>query len=562
MATTTLSDPMEGERRTSPDKRFEAGLRMFSSAVALAVATVGLLAFCGWLFGIDSLKTPFGPRIAIKTNATLCLMFSGVSLWLLLPSNTRPARRGVGQVLGLLVLAIGSLTLSEHIFRWDPGIDQALFREPPGALATMSPNRMGPPGSLSFALVGLGILLLDRSSPKMRCPSQYCAIPVVLLALLPILGYSFGEAGLYGIARVTGIALLNAASLLGLGLAMICGRPESSVASLFCRPDNGGLLARRLLLPAILLPFVTGAMIARGISLGYYDGEFAVSMMALVLIGALGLHIWRTCEAAGRLDEERRQATQALQKAQDELTQTNKDLDLLVQQRTAKLKDTLAELEYFSYTITHDLRAPLGHMQGFVDLVKEQCAEHLGEEAKDYLRRINAASERMAALITNALNYTKLTRQEMALEPIDAAGLLRDIIDTYPNLHPSNARIRIEGEIPKVIGNAPGLTQCFSNLLGNAVKFVERGKMPEIRIRAERRDGFVRLWFEDNGIGIPNEAQSRVFEMFHREDSAYEGTGIGLALVRKVATQMGGKVGVDSEPTKGSRFWLELNEVV
>jgi hypothetical protein len=86
------------------------------------------------------------------------------------------------------------------------------------------------------------------------------------------------------------------------------------------------------------------------------------------------------------------------------------------------------------------------------------------------------------------------------------------LIDTYPNLHPSKVRITIQGEIPKITGNAAGLTQCFSNLLGNAVKFVAPGKMPEITIRAERQDRFVRLWFEDNGIGIPKEAQSRVFE--------------------------------------------------
>ena len=108
------------------------------------------------------------------------------------------------------------------------------------------------------------------------------------------------------------------------------------------------------------------------------------------------------------------------------------------------------------------------------------------------------------------------------------------------------------------MGNQAGLTQCLSNLLGNAVKFVKPGERPQVRIRAEQRDAWVRLWVEDNGIGIPPEAVSRVFDMFSRAHKGYQGTGIGLALVRKVAQRMGGRVGVDSEVGKGSRFWIEL----
>jgi signal transduction histidine kinase len=102
------------------------------------------------------------------------------------------------------------------------------------------------------------------------------------------------------------------------------------------------------------------------------------------------------------------------------------------------------------------------------------------------------------------------------------------------------------------------LTQCFSNLLGNAVKFVAPGQRPAVRVWAEIRDDWARFWVEDEGIGIPKSMLPRVFQMFARGHHGYEGIGIGLALVRKIVDRMGGRVGVESEVGRGSRFWFEL----
>ena len=125
-------------------------------------------------------------------------------------------------------------------------------------------------------------------------------------------------------------------------------------------------------------------------------------------------------------------------------------------------------------------------------------------------------------------------------------------------MHPDNADIRLEGDLPVVLGNEALVTQCFSNLLANAVKFVAPGVKPRVRVRAEVREGTARIWVEDNGIGISKDAQGRLFGMFQRLVRGYEGTGIGLAIVRKVVQRMGGRVGVESEEGKGSRFWVEL----
>ncbi len=230
-----------------------------------------------------------------------------------------------------------------------------------------------------------------------------------------------------------------------------------------------------------------------------------------------------------------------------------------LRESNARLKEMIAELENFSYSISHDMRAPLRAMKSFAVILEEGCANCGQVENRDLLKRISAAATRLDDLIQGSLDYARVIKHDLILQPVDLARLLRSILETYPNLLPQKAEIRIAGQLPVVLGNESALTQVFSNLLGNAVKFVKPGTRPEVRIRAEARpEGRVRVWVEDNGIGIPPTSQHRIFEMFQRAHKGYEGTGIGLAVVRKVTERMGGAVGVESEEGKGSRFWVEL----
>jgi CheY-like chemotaxis protein len=235
------------------------------------------------------------------------------------------------------------------------------------------------------------------------------------------------------------------------------------------------------------------------------------------------------------------------------------EMEKLVMERTAKLQELIEDLEHFSYTITHDMRAPLRAMRGFAELASLTYGKSK-EEAQELLRKISASAERMDALIRDALNYSRSVRQVLPLEDVDTGALVRGMLDSYPELQPSRAHVRVEGELPVVLGNEAGLTQCFSNVLGNAVKFVKGGQIPDVRVWAEEREGWARIWVEDKGIGISRDMLPRVFEMYSRGSNTYEGTGIGLALVRKVAQRMGGRVGVESEEGSGSRFWMELKK--
>ncbi|HWI57034.1 MAG TPA: PAS domain S-box protein [Bacillota bacterium] len=242
-----------------------------------------------------------------------------------------------------------------------------------------------------------------------------------------------------------------------------------------------------------------------------------------------------------------------------QLRQHAAHLEQTVTERTAKLREMMQELEHFSYSIVHDLRAPLRSVMSFAELLAVHCGTHLTAKGQDFLRRLKEAVDRMDQLITDALQYSWAIRSELPLSRVDVAALLRGLLESYPQFQHAQAAIRLEGEFPPVLGNVAGLTQCFSNLLVNAVKFVAPGTCPQVRIWAEKHSNQVRLWVQDNGIGISPENQEQIFEMFQRlHTDAYEGTGVGLALVRKVVERMGGRVGVESQPGAGSRFWLEL----
>jgi PAS domain S-box-containing protein len=243
---------------------------------------------------------------------------------------------------------------------------------------------------------------------------------------------------------------------------------------------------------------------------------------------------------------------------ESELLRHTAQLEQLVHERTAKLEDAVAELEHFSYTITHDMRAPLRAMSGFAEVLLTECADSLPPHRRDLMRKISDAALRMDHLINDALDYSRVVRVELELRPIDPAALIAGIVESYPQFHPPHAEITIQPQMPQVLANEGALTQCFSNLLGNAVKFVEPGKVPQVSVSAERRGEFVRVWVKDNGIGIGSEYQDKIWQMFQRLNRAYQGTGIGLALVRKVVERMSGTVGVESELGQGSRFWVEL----
>ncbi len=307
----------------------------------------------------------------------------------------------------------------------------------------------------------------------------------------------------------------------------------------------------------------------------------SISVEEAELVTTLGQYL------ATALDRE--YTSRQLQTAREQLAHHAQDLEQQVQERTSRLQETIAELETFSYTLAHDLKAPMRGMSGYCDMLLEDFAEALPPRAKFLLEQLARTSGRMEALTQDLLAFSRVSRQAVVLSRVEIEPIIEDLaalrvpaVRQYLTLHhPLHA----------VLGHRALLQQVFSNLVDNALKYVEPRAVPNITIRSElvpcvtpnTRSGpllfnsiepavgesaslvelprpRIRFWVEDQGIGMPSEVHQKVFGIFERAVTSehYEGTGIGLAIVARAMQRMGGTCGVESEPGKGSRFWLEL----
>jgi PAS domain S-box-containing protein len=249
-----------------------------------------------------------------------------------------------------------------------------------------------------------------------------------------------------------------------------------------------------------------------------------------------------------------------LHRVKEDLARAKQCLEERVEERTASLKEAIAQMEEFSYSVSHDLRAPVRAMKAYSQAVLDDYGDRIDAKGRDYLDRIVRGSSRMERLIHDVLTYTRLARSDIQLQPVCFVKLITDIIQQYPNMQPPHAVITLQDPLHAVRAHEPSLVQAISNLLTNGIKFVPEGSTPKLQIWSEARNRNVRIWIKDNGIGIQPEYQNRIFGMFERghQDKRYEGTGIGLAIVRKAVDKMNGKTGVESDGISGSSFWIEL----
>jgi PAS domain S-box-containing protein len=258
----------------------------------------------------------------------------------------------------------------------------------------------------------------------------------------------------------------------------------------------------------------------------------------------------------------RRRAEEALIDAKEKRLRRNAELESIVGVRTAELRLSNAQLETFVYSIAHDLRAPLRSMQGFSQLLVQEHSAALNEEGRNYANFINKAAQTMDHLLADLLAFSQISQQKIELTPVLLEAAVENALaGCETEIRLSCALIERIPPWPMVMAHAATLSQVLVNLISNAVKFVASGA-PHVRVRAEDRPGgIVRIWVEDNGIGIPAEFQEKIFNVFQRlHTTEYAGTGIGLAIVQKGVERMGGRVGLESAPRTGSKFWIELTK--
>src|SRR5713226_5760897 len=340
-----------------------------------------------------------------------------------------------------------------------------------------------------------------------------------------------------------GTMLVAASPVSGTPWAVVVEFPRSEVLA----PASAFLRRLALIAPVLLLVGLFGAwLLSRGITA-------PLSQLTGAAEGIAAGDYSRPIEL-GRRDELGR-LEQAFTTMAANVREAHRKLEDKVRARTVELEGRNEELEAFGYTISHD---------------------RLDDKGREYAQRVVTGAQSMDLLIRDLLAYSRVSRAELKLGRVDLSRVLREATTQLQvEVRSRGARVRVEEPLPAVLGHEATLGQVVANLLSNGIKFVPPDRTPELRIRAELREGkagggdagggtdggwHLRLWVEDNGIGIATEHHERIFRVFERLHSteAYPGTGIGLAIVRKGMERMGGRAGVESRPGEGSRFWIEL----
>ena len=695
-----------------------ASLERVSLAAGIAVIVVGCAVLIGWTLEIALLKSILPAWPTMKANTALAFMLAGVALLLLRTKQAKWLNTRVGQVCAVLVVGLSAITLCEYIFDIDLYIDQMLFRDNHVTTGTYYPGRMAPQTALIFLLFGAALLLLrTETRPDGHRPTQYLALLVALLSLNVLLGYAYGVGMLMGLFLYAQIELHTTLSFIVLSLGLFLAYPDRGLMKVVVSDNAGGVMARRLLIPAIVIPALLGGMSIAGERAGLYDTTFSGATFVVADVVFFLVLIWRSAGLLYRTDMERQRTEDALRKAHDEfearvgertvelskvntemreqiderermevtlraserrfkriveaniiglifadlqgnitgandeflriagytreeliggkagwadmtppeyryrddqavkellttgvskpfekehirkdgsrvptlvgiaflegsrkevvafilditerkraeeeVRRLNEDLEKKVTERTAQLQTANKELEAFSYSVSHDLRAPLRAIDGFSRILLEDSMSQLDAEGRRVLEKVCRNTQQMGQLIDDLLDFSRLSRKEFEHRDVDMTSLAMSIVEEVKSGEPERPVAVNVGELPSARADHAMIRQVFVNLISNACKFTRQQAAPVIEINSYTDNGENVYYVRDNGAGFDMRYANKLFGVFQRLHSAkdYEGTGVGLANVQRIIHRHGGRVWAEGKAGAGATFYFTL----
>lgn len=364
---------------------------------------------------------------------------------------------------------------------------------------------------------------------------------------------------------------INAGWLLLFGLISWAAAERSWLAAHPTESSSRRLLRRERWLEAVVPALLIIIMIAVGISsASTLTPRVLVWTAVLFILFAIILGIREALIQSDtqRLNNDLMEANRRLNEANTDLRDSevryrdlNAALERRVDERTAQLKRAYGELEAFSYAVAHDLKSPLRAIDGFAHLLRETLGYDASPETQAHLKRIRGGASKMAALIDDLLSYANIERRQLRSTQVELPSLVQSVIDECAvEIESRGVRLTQEVEPLMLFVDTDGLTLALRNLIGNSIKYTGSIGSPRIDVIAKHTESGVLITVRDNGIGFDMQFHDRIFNVFQRlhRDEQYPGTGIGLALVRKAAERMGGRVWAQSAPNEGATFFLEL----
>jgi len=495
---------------------------------------------------------------------------------------------------------VGLLRIVAITTGWDLGADQILFRSkldsgPP------PPNRIAPNTALNFVLIGLALLLVDTEWRKRIRPFQALALAVAWMALLAIIGYLYGATSFYKVKAYIPMAVHTAVTFIFLAAGLLGTRPDWGLMARVTSEHAGGIMVRRMLVVVMSVPLLLGALLVVAQRAELYDPTFRFAIYVVLIMMVFSGMIWGNAISLDRKEAERDRATEALRQAntalQAEVAERQRAEAAAQEAREVAETATRVKSEFLA-NMSHELRTPLNAIIGFSEILEDQTFGEMNKRQARYVTNILTSGRHLLQLINDILDLAKIEagRLELAVETFEVPAALQDvanIVKTLANKKNIILTVDLPPHLPPLTADQPKFKQIMYNLLSNAIKFTPDGGTVTVTARVERESGrvgdsaenggrgdeetkrpgddassatlsptpplpssrYLRIAVSDTGIGIKAEDQDRVFGEFEQVDSSYarqqQGTGLGLALTRRLVELHGGRIWVESEGTEG-----------
>lgn len=537
----------------NPDSRLVTAFESFSEYGSIAIIFSVSLVIIGWIFDIPVLKNICPNLLSMKVNTAGPFIFVGVSLYLLQKKRSDQRTRYIAHGCAFIVTMIGLLPLTEYLFGWEMGIDTLLFKEPPLTAGTFHSGRMALNTALAFLINGISISLIDIEVRGKYRPSEFLSSTAALIPLTALIGNMYGAYGLFGIGQYTKMALHTSIIFLMVHACILFARPDRGLMALLTSENAGGILARRLVFTSIGVPPLLGLLILIGKRVELYDAEYGIALLVMSSSIVTTALVWLSSFLVDRKDKERKLVMEDLRKYRDLL-------EVTVNERTAELKSSNVELEAFCYSVSHDLRTPLRAIDGFSRIVLDEYANKLDDEGKRLLNVVRSSTQKMGQLIDDLLALSRTGRKEMTMTEIDMEKLTNSVVEEIkPATVGRIPHIEIK-TLPAATGDLVLLKQVLVNLLSNAIKFTGRKENAAIVVGGRTEDHENMYYIKDNGAGFDMQYAHKLFGVFQRLHTGdeFDGTGIGLAIVKRIIIRHGGRVWAEGKVNEGATFSFAL----
>lgn len=557
------------------------------------VASVGAFLVSGlvllnWAFDVPLARSIRSGLLTMKANTAVCFVLAAAALFILGKGLKGNRARLLAYAFGGAVLVLGVVTLLEYVTHSNLNIDQMLFADRSELAATFPPGRMSPATAINFIYLGTALLLL--AARRAFGLMQILVLLILVYSMFALVGYLYGARSLYDVMPHPAIAIHTAATFIVLGLGILCNQPERGLMAMVSSTGLAGLMVRRLLPAALVLPLVIGWLRLAGQRAGYYGTEFGIALFALLNVIIFASLTLLTARLVHRLDNERVAVDTALRQAHEgmearvkertaELESSNLRLSLeiaerakaeeVVRKRDEQLRHTqkMEAVGRLAGGIAHQFNNLMTAVIGFSDLLLMRKKDSDPDFGK--IQEIKKAGQRAAGLTSQLLTFSR--RQVHQPTRIDVNQVIMGLDEILRGLLGSKMTLAtsLEPCLCTVMADRAQLEEILINLAINARDAMKPGGLLTIRTANVCLNGaastaglapgnYVLLSTRDTGSGMDAETQAQIFEPFFTTKPQGQGTGLGLAVIDGIVKQSGGHIDVISARGEGATFNVYL----